>query len=468
MALSLPNNNLIPPIPSELGTDLLSNNSGSLEIEIDMDLSKILSLAGIELPSIPPTGSFPPLPKKIKFLEVNGVVVNALTKEPLSDVKVTNSFLKKSRTNKKGEFTIKHPDLLGTGLNPTKFPLNFKLKKHSPLKLTPYASTGDLKPNLGIVQLKPFESNLKEEIIALFAFPPDAVRTYATMNVTFDFKIQKKLDLSIADLKSIVIPILLGLIAKYGVNEVEKLIEKIKNDKAKAFEEIKDIISCPPQEDIARILSIKNALANPIEKILKVIDSTLKTISTSQKILSITDIALKIAEEIPLPTSTPPGVGIPINTITKIQKTITKLSNIITKALVVNSALLAILTLLKLVLTQVLNILNLLDLLIQFCATGSTGDQVSLSSNQMALELTNLTIDQSNNNTPIVTNVNGFTMGVETEPQISTLSIKRRRAIATNKQGVVMLTGEWSFSSIDQILINELVFYIQTNDLRAD
>ncbi len=45
-------------------------------------------------------------------------------------------------------------------------------------------------------------------------------------------------------------------------------------------------------------------------------------------------------------------------------------------------------------------------------------------------------------------------MGVETEPQESTLSVKRRRAIATNKQGVVMLTGEWSFSSIEQILID--------------
>jgi len=31
-----------------------------------------------------------------------------------------------------------------------------------------------------------------------------------------------------------------------------------------------------------------------------------------------------------------------------------------------------------------------------------------------------------------------------------------------------MLRGEWSFSSIDQILIDELVFYIQTNNLKAD
>jgi len=57
-------------------------------------------------------------------------------------------------------------------------------------------------------------------------------------------------------------------------------------------------------------------------------------------------------------------------------------------------------------------------------------------------------------------------MGVETE--ITENSLKRRRAIATNKQNLVMLKGEWSFSSIDQILIDELVFYIQQNNLKAD
>ena len=67
---------------------------------------------------------------------------------------------------------------------------------------------------------------------------------------------------------------------------------------------------------------------------------------------------------------------------------------------------------------------------------------------------------------PLGPNVNGFEMGVVTEP--TTNSLKRRKAIARNKSGVVMLKGEFSFSSIDQILIDELVFYIQQNDLKAD
>ena len=77
-----------------------------------------------------------------------------------------------------------------------------------------------------------------------------------------------------------------------------------------------------------------------------------------------------------------------------------------------------------------------------------------------------LTRQQSNQTSPVITNVNGFTMGVETE--VTENPLKRRRAIATNKQNVVMLKGEFSFSSIDQILIDELVFYIQQNNLKAD
>ncbi len=46
--------------------------------------------------------------------------------------------------------------------------------------------------------------------------------------------------------------------------------------------------------------------------------------------------------------------------------------------------------------------------------------------------------------------------------------LNRRQAIARNKAGVVMLQGDPSFSSNDQILIDELVFYIQQNDLKAD
>jgi hypothetical protein len=143
-----------------------------------------------------------------------------------------------------------------------------------------------------------------------------------------------------------------------------------------------------------------------------------------------------------------------------VQDVKTFLNNNIGKIKQGSSALSTILGLLVEVLTQVLSFLNFLDLITQFCAEGD------LTQNQISAELTALTQQQSNQLSPVVTNVNGFEMGVETE--ISTQPLKRRRAIARNKQGVVMLKGEYSFSSIDQILIDELVFYIQQNNLKAE
>ena len=68
----------------------------------------------------------------------------------------------------------------------------------------------------------------------------------------------------------------------------------------------------------------------------------------------------------------------------------------------------------------------------------------------------------------IVTNVNGFEMNVIAVDGETDNELKQRRAVARNAQGVIMLQGEPSYSSNDQILIDELVFYIQQNDLKAD
>ena len=46
--------------------------------------------------------------------------------------------------------------------------------------------------------------------------------------------------------------------------------------------------------------------------------------------------------------------------------------------------------------------------------------------------------------------------------------LERRQALAINPSGVTMLKGDPSYSSNDQILIDELVFYIKQNNLKAD
>ena len=110
---------------------------------------------------------------------------------------------------------------------------------------------------------------------------------------------------------------------------------------------------------------------------------------------------------------------------------------------------------------QIIDLLNSLDLQIQKCIGD---DEVELAEiNTTLLELNN---QQQSQSTQQNIQINGFNFDVETEP--TTNNLKRKRAIAKNAQGVILLRGEYSFSSSNQILINELVFYIQTNNLKAD
>ena len=437
-----------------------TQNTGSIEIEID--LQQVLSLVGINIPQLPNTGSLPEIPKKIKLKKVKGIVVNKITNEPISGVLVTNKLLKKDTTNKKGEFSIKHPDLTGTGLDPAKFPLNFTKIKYGPFNTVPYTSVGDIKLNLGIITLNPAESNLKKEINDLLRFPPSTVEDYTTKDVTVDFRVQKKLNVSIDTLKAIVIPLILTLIAAYGISKAKELIEKYEIDPQAALEEIKDLITCPPQSEIDKLIATKNKLVKKINDTLTVINKTTDTLGKSQIVIEGTKIALPIAEGVldSIPTSVS-GVPILFGVITKLQKVIDFLNKNIGKLSYINATTLAILNLLREVLAQVLALLKLLDILTQYCYPNTTLDQ-----EQVSVELTALTTQQSQQLSPVITNVRGFTMGVETE--VTDKPLKRRRATATNKQGIVMLKGEWSFSSIDQILIDELVFYIQQNNLKAD
>ena len=59
-------------------------------------------------------------------------------------------------------------------------------------------------------------------------------------------------------------------------------------------------------------------------------------------------------------------------------------------------------------------------------------------------------------------------MSVEVVDKSNVDEYFRRQAIAKNSQGITILKGEPSFSGTDQILIDELMFYIKQNNLKAD
>lgn len=395
-----------------------------------------------------------PSPTRINY-SIEGTIVDSTNpNKTIPGAKISTNDQNETTSKTNGQFILK-----GNTTSDKKISISVSLKGYTPQNFTPYFGDGTIKSNLGVIQLQLIQKSLDQDKINSSLLTDSQIKGLTKSIKSSSSFFQKKLTTSIIDVKSRLIPLILTLIAGFGVTQVNKLI-------AKGIPKISDIqnqITCPTQPELARIISRKNRLVKQLNRLLKVIQSTEKFINSIKKFIDIvskTILGLDIAS-LALPSSIPPGIGIPVGIINKPGDIINLLKNQIKGEQGKIDNLSSPLTLLKSVIAQSLQYLNLLDNLVQYCYPDANQEQISA-------ELTAITIDESNQESPVVTDVNGFTMGVETEPQISTLSIKRRRATATNKQGVVMLTGEWSFSSIDQILIDELVFYIQTNDLRAD
>jgi translation initiation factor 1 (eIF-1/SUI1) len=307
----------------------------------------------------------------------------------------------------------------------------------------PYKGDGTAKEDLGVIQLNPIQDGLELDKLKSSQLDTKQIEEISSSKKDFKYFSQKKLTDLIGNLKSTLIPLVLTLIAQFGITKVSKLIA---NGKTKA-DDVKDQISCPTPEELSKIISRKNKTVKQLNNALKIIDNTTKALGITEGILILLDATLFTADNTPsFINPLPPG----INKI--LSKTIDGLK-------ATNAGLLVVLVLLRQVLTQAVQYLSLLDSLVQHCSPGTPQEQISG-------ELIRLTQQQATQSSPVVTVVNGFTMGVETE--VTDKPLKRRRAIATNKNGVVMLQGDWSFSSVDQILIDELVFYIQQNNLKAD
>jgi len=366
---------------------------------------------------------------------IKGTVINGQSQEPIkgAQIIVTPGSLIFTDTN--GNFTI-------SGNVPESGSLSMNIIAIGYQAINPPLYKGDntLKSDLGVLQLQPIVSSLTQDKIKSSQLNKNQIKEISRGKKDLSYYAEEKLSNQVNTLKTTLIPAVLTMVATFGIT-------KISDYKSEQLPKLLNQSFCPTQAELTNLINRKNKLVKQLNNSLKIIDATTKALGITGGIIQALEIALKFQVAIIVPV--PPAVNVAARIL---DRRISQLKS-------VNAGILSILVILRQVLAQALQLLNLLDELIQKCYPDADQEQVSL-------ELTALIVQQSVQLSPVVTNVNGFEMGVETENSPNTL--KRRRAIARNKQGVVMLKGEWSFSSIDQILIDELIFYIQQNDLKAD
>lgn len=336
-------------------------------------------------------------------------------------------------SNTNGEFNVTGEYFEGQEF----FNLIITKENYSSYVYYPFDSNNNLISDIGIVTLSPLVAAYQENLTSLSGLSQESINQIVNSKTTFETLQQEKLLNLLKTLKYTLLPLVLRQFFKFGVVNIQQALKKKL--------EIKPV--CPDQTELINIINQKNKLVKQLDNAYKIISRVTQVVNGIQILISSLQ-ALKassLAVTIPLP----PAINFALEEIDKKEKKYIALLDSFTLLLNITS----------ITLKEIIDYLNLLDQYIQECYPDAQQEQVSA-------ELLALTIQQSVQTSPLITDYNGFKMGVETEPTANPL--KRRRAIATNKQNVVMLQGEWSFSSIDQILIDELVFYIQQNNLKAD
>jgi len=236
--------------------------------------------------------------------------------------------------------------------------------------------------------------------------------------------------------------------------------------------------ACPPKAELEAIIKQKNSITTALTQVQTALTTMVQTGQTVTGIINVTDIAVRVIKNLPLPTAVPPGVGIPINVINRFTDTLIKLSDLIKVSKGVVSSIAPAVQSLNNDIQTILSALTRLDVLLVGCleadTVGLTDEEkedyfTSLGVNLNTLDTTsspevNIAGGQAledslapNSNNPLI--YKDFKLIIDNDKE-NTLSFPRRRIVATRITDGVQIVGDYSFSSSTQILVDEIKFKI--------
>jgi len=242
-------------------------------------------------------------------------------------------------------------------------------------------------------------------------------------------------------------PLAISLMVVFGITKLEK--------------EEQETAVCPNNELLRELIKRRNSIVKQINQMWIVIAAN-TAIAALFLYLSIQLKGVKSSiSAIGFPVATPPGVGVPYSLIAKLEDVKELLKDLVDISEDLKKALLISLIFLVISLIIILRYLKRVDELIENCG----GD---IPMEQINAELLAIQANSQEQGNPILTNVNGFKLSVVQEDKSKVGDQYKRKAIAKNSGGIIILQGEPSFSAEDQILLDELAFYIIQNNLKAD
>ncbi len=370
-----------------------------------------------------------------------------------------------AKTDKQGNFSIKVrvPIIPENQKTPLVFGLLYSKSGYIPGTQAIINGDKTIKTNLSLTKLINLDEAAKD-ISQEFNDKIDQVQsTVAGIAMDTFSKIISAKKLSIAKIvdtiKTKLIPLAISLLLAFGISKLTQANRK----------------TCPTPEALADVIRTRNRVVRQLNQIFKtiIINTALAAAFMAlAKVLKGVRIGLNA---IPLPQAVgvPPAkdfggliFALPYSTTAKLQDITDTLKDLQENNEKTSRATLVSLIFLIAAATTVVLLLKSIDQMAQECAEENGAGNLELEAiNQ---ELLDLAEEEAEDGNPIIGNVNGFIFSVETDNKNPVGTLKRRFAVAKDSRGITLLKGEPSFSSSDQILIDELVFYIQQNNLKAN
>ena len=256
-------------------------------------------------------------------------------------------------------------------------------------------------------------------------------------------------------IKSKLIPLVIGLLLAFGITKITEANRK----------------TCPTPGELENVIRRRNRVTRQLNNIYKTIIAN-TAIAGAFLILGQLLKGFRLSlDALPFPQAigTPPAKDFgglvfsqPYSATARLQRINEKLEELSKTNTDLNKAILTNLIFIIAGTATVVVLLKSIDKLLQECA-----EEDDLGLEVINQELLDLAEEEEDDGNPIISSTNGFFFSVETDDSNPVGTLKRRRAIAKDARGVTLLKGELSFSSSDQVLIDELIFYIQQNNLKA-
>ena len=437
--------------------DYIKTEAGKKAIGVDLDIENLKKVTTKETGEKPSPEALKKRLKsyipKIEKFTIEGRLYDKITSEPIEGAKVEPLLAlgKKTFTDKNGEFII--------NLELPVLPFNNKALVESKLI---YTKSGYIPQYAELLtQKREVKSDLKAKPLINTKLAADQAVEVVKEEVYSKIAEASKLAASLPEKILLVrrkaiekftnailfklLPLAIGLMLIFGITKIKDRNKKI----------------CPTPSQLKRAAKTRNSIARQINQIyVMVIVNVGLAVLFNYIAFQLRGIRMQISS-MPFPVAAPPGVGVPQSLLSGLQniKDILKTLADANKKLNIQLIIALIFFIAAMIILSM--IIKTVDSLIFECAKDQDIELEEL--NPAIQDLAN----GDNNDIVTPNQVAGFTLEVVELDKNNIGKYKRRQAVGKNSQGVILVRGDQSFSNDDSALINELIFYIRSNDLKA-